>query len=79
MTEPTTDPELRAQLAAAIAALGKSEAAIARVRALHQPRPNGTCAARCYNAGIAPEPWPCPTIRALDQPAPAATQTTDRA
>lgn len=94
-----TDPEMRAQLAAAVNALGKSEtelqkqrkraeqaedflriahetsnqseaeraaAAIARVRALHVPRDNGTCAARCYSDGMAPERWPCPTIRVLD-------------
>ncbi|MFJ6061638.1 hypothetical protein ACIQHU_01215 [Streptomyces tendae] len=41
---------------------------IARVRALHTPKINGTCAARCYSTGMAPEPWPCPTIRALDAP-----------
>lgn len=42
-------------------------AAVERVRALHVPRPNGTCAARCYSTGMAPERWPCPTIRALDE------------
>lgn len=47
----------------------RAEAAVERVRALHVPRDNGTCAARCYSEGMAPEPWPCPTIRALDTPA----------
>lgn len=47
----------------------RAEAAIERVRALHVPRGNGTCAARCYSDGMAPEQHPCPTIRALDEPA----------
>lgn len=46
-----------------------AQAATTRVRELHVARPNGTCAARCYSEGMAPEPWPCPTIRALDTPA----------
>jgi hypothetical protein len=55
----------------------RAEAAVERVRALHVARPNGTCAARCYSTGMAPEPWPCPTIRALDEPSPAATEATE--
>ncbi|MGY1500832.1 hypothetical protein ACW4TU_30345 [Streptomyces sp. QTS52] len=38
---------------------------VTRIRALHVPRDNGTCAARCYSDGMAPERWPCPTIRTL--------------
>lgn len=49
--------------------LEAATAAVERVRALHVPRDNGTCAARCYSTGMAPEPHPCPTIHALNGPA----------
>ena len=65
--------ELRAELAMAERAL-HAEAAITRVRELHQPFVEvdwaeapycGTCACvREY--GLTYEPWPCPTIRALN-------------
>jgi hypothetical protein len=56
------------------------EAAIARVRALHAAGttyPNyGDSWTACLGCA---KPWPCPTIRALDEPAsvPAATQATE--
>jgi len=70
----------------------RAEAAIARVCALHAPasdwswKPLGCQHDGQHNApcrGCRGECWPCPTIRALDEPAPvsgpAATQTTEPA
>lgn len=48
--------------------LEAAENAIARVRAIHVPRDNGNCAARCYGPGLAPQRSPCSTITALDEP-----------
>jgi septal ring factor EnvC (AmiA/AmiB activator) len=69
------ETELARQLRSADAAFAsatfraaKAEAAVARVRALHTPNEQGNCANRCYSSGIAPQPYPCPTIRALDNP-----------
>jgi hypothetical protein len=52
----------------------RAEAAIARVRALHV-NGYGLCDECTGSHGA---PWPCPTIRALDEPtpSPAATQAT---
>ncbi|MCG0069708.1 hypothetical protein L0F81_41765 [Streptomyces tricolor] len=47
----------------------RAEAAIARVRALHV-NGYGLCDECTGSHGV---PWPCPTIQALDQPAPPAT------
>lgn len=51
----------------------RAEAALARVRALHS-NGYGLCDECTGSHGV---PWPCPTIRALDQPSPAATQATE--
>ncbi|NUO42388.1 MAG: hypothetical protein HOV82_10150 [Streptomyces sp.] len=55
-------------------------AAIARVRALHHDweADPGHCA-HCQDGMGTPLPWPCPTVRALAEPAPGttATQATD--
>ncbi|CAL9349700.1 hypothetical protein SUDANB1_00435 [Streptomyces sp. enrichment culture] len=60
----------------------RAEAAVARVRGLHHDWEAGPghCA-HCQDGMGTPLPWPCPTLRALDQPAPgtAATQATDDA
>ncbi|WP_030344823.1 hypothetical protein [Streptomyces sp. NRRL S-1022] len=50
------------------------QGAIARVRALHV-NSYGLCDECTGSHGV---PWPCPTIQALDQPTPAATQPTGR-
>ena len=42
--------------------------------ALHQRAYDGTCS---HCTGMYAVPYPCPTIQALDQPAPAATEATD--
>jgi multidrug efflux pump subunit AcrA (membrane-fusion protein) len=58
----------------------RAETAIARVRALHRnwEADPGHCA-HCQDGMGTPLPWPCPTLAALGQPAPAAaTQTTDQ-
>jgi hypothetical protein len=58
----------------------RAEAAIARARALHHDweADPGHCA-HCQDGMGTPLPWPCPTLRALDGPAPgpAATQATE--
>ncbi|MDX3520741.1 hypothetical protein [Streptomyces scabiei] len=64
-----------------------AEAAVDRVRALHQPAEcvNVRCKLKQWCIGCDPHgiegcdenPWPCPTITALDQPGPAATQATE--
>ncbi|KOV86086.1 MULTISPECIES: hypothetical protein [unclassified Streptomyces] len=53
----------------------RAEAAITRVRDLHREE-YGLCDECTGSHGV---PWPCPTIQALDQPAPAtaATRATD--
>jgi hypothetical protein len=81
------DAPLHAQLQAAIKALGTSETLLARARALHQPQPDGSgfpdgqqCRTCSQDGGDGYQylvPYPCPTIQALDQPAPAATEATD--
>lgn len=70
LSGPNAEPywlELDAERAAALRddLAGPDGDPVTRIRALHVPRPNGTCAARCYSDGMAPERWPCPTIRAL--------------
>ncbi|GGQ38419.1 hypothetical protein ACFFKE_32280 [Streptomyces mutabilis] len=63
----------------------RAEAAIERVRALHQPQPDGTafldgqqCKTCSQDGGDGYQylvPWPCPTAQAI---APPADQTTER-
>lgn len=61
-------------LAESCAGAERTEAAVARVRALHQPFPYSgqqLCAECCASAGQHPDStptsWPCPTISALDE------------
>jgi hypothetical protein len=67
----------------------RAEAALDRVRALHQPQHDGSgfpdsqqCSTCSQDGGDGYQylvPWPCPTIRAIGEepaPAPAATQAT---
>ncbi|MFJ6073669.1 hypothetical protein ACIQFU_22980 [Streptomyces sp. NPDC093065] len=71
----------------AIARVDELLATTERVRALHQPQPDGTgfddgqqCRTCSQDGGDGYQylvPWPCPTVRALDEPAPAATEATD--
>jgi hypothetical protein len=63
------------QLDALYKRLEAAETALDRVRALHV-NGYGLCDECTSSHGV---PWPCPTIRALDEPAPgpAATQATD--
>jgi hypothetical protein len=70
----------REALASATIRAARAEAAIARVRALHQPQPDGSgfsdgqqCRMCSQDGGDGYQylvPWPCPTIRALAEPAP---------
>ena len=54
--------------------LGRAEAVLARVRAMHREE-YGSCE---HCTGLYAVPWPCPTIQALDQPAAgAATEATE--
>jgi hypothetical protein len=84
--ERAGDGELRRQLQAAIKALGAAETELARhradierVRALHSPwklsdaSPNTYCA-HCEKSGGLYR-YPCPTLAALDEPAPATPAT----
>lgn len=66
--EQPSDPELRRQLAAAIKALGHSEAAIARVRELHRKASHGdTCVYCTHGQRLGYDTtWPCDTIRAVE-------------
>ncbi|MFD8234031.1 hypothetical protein ACFV20_19385 [Streptomyces sp. NPDC059696] len=65
MNERAIDLTRRAELA---------EAAVARVRALHY-QDGDYCAICTTDFGRLSAPWPCPTIRALDEPAPATAAT----
>lgn len=65
----------REALASATTRAARAEAALARVRALHS-NGYGLCDECTGSHGV---PWPCPTIRALDQPSPAATGATEPA
>ena len=80
----------REAFAAATTRAARAEAALNRVRALHQPQHDGSgfpdsqqCSTCSQDGGDGYQylvPWPCPTIRALDgeqpAPAPAATEAT---
>ncbi|GAA3956962.1 hypothetical protein GCM10022384_07590 [Streptomyces marokkonensis] len=67
----------------------RAEAAIERVRTLHQPQPDGTadpdgqqCKTCSCDGGDGYQylvPWPCPTVQALGEPTPAATEATEAA
>ncbi|MGX1116371.1 hypothetical protein RKD37_001734 [Streptomyces ambofaciens] len=71
----------------AIARVDELHAVVGRVRALHQPQPDGTgfddgqqCRTCSRDGGDGYQylvPWPCPTVRTLDEPAPAATEATE--
>ncbi|MEU5624252.1 hypothetical protein [Streptomyces tendae] len=71
----------------AIARVDELLATIERVRALHQPQPDGTgfddgqqCRTCSQDGGDGYQylvPWPCPTVRALDEPPPAAIRATE--
>jgi hypothetical protein len=52
-----------------------AQAVIERVRALHQ-RDGDHCAVCTEDFGRLQAEWPCPTIRALDEPTPEATEAT---
>ena len=64
--------ELAAHRAAITSPSG--EVMLGLLGALHQRAYDGTCS---HCTGMYAVPYPCPTIQALDQPAPAATEATE--
>ncbi|MFG3276205.1 hypothetical protein [Streptomyces luteogriseus] len=61
--------DLRTELAAKTNRAEQAEAAVARVRALHY-QDGAHCAVCTEDFGRLNADWPCPTIRALNKPAP---------